>query len=181
MYVRGASNGLTVIHNAGFLTAITLNIAITSQLRFTNAIETALNKRERVKAYTRTFKPNKWAHVCVRNWQQAVTAIFCHLPRNHRRELTLKAPRIQAGEGTPISGGSTTPCWPLSRCTCRRHNDNGNLHTQNRSLRKLWRCYVKINGGRSPSIRYVMMRVSFEQRWKVNNRWDIHKKMDTVL
>lgn len=101
MYVRGASNGLTVIHNAGFLTAITLNIAITSQLRFTNAIETALNKRERVKAYTRTFKPNKWAHVCVRNWQQAVTAIFCHLPRNHRRELTLKAPRIQAGKVPP--------------------------------------------------------------------------------
>jgi len=41
-----ASDTFSVIHNAGFLTAITLNIAITSQLRITNAIENAFNRRQ---------------------------------------------------------------------------------------------------------------------------------------
>jgi len=41
-----ALDTFSVIHNAWFLTAITLNIAITSQLRITNAIENAFNKRQ---------------------------------------------------------------------------------------------------------------------------------------
>lgn len=42
--VRGrATNTFPVTHIAGFLAAITLNIAITSQLRFANAIENAFN------------------------------------------------------------------------------------------------------------------------------------------